>query len=135
MTDSDLKELEELKAELLTGMREFMSGEDEEEGVDDGDADEEFDAGYTEADIQKCDTILQEFVAHMQELGGTATEPEILACVKDVVVKLNGLNEQTDGHLIETDQREVLCEYILTAAEMSGLETDGEDVTEEWREW
>jgi hypothetical protein len=50
------------------------------------------------------------------------------------ILDLNGLNEQGEFSLIETDQREALCQLILTAATRAGLDTD-EDVTEEWREW
>jgi hypothetical protein len=37
-------------------------------------------------------------------------------------------------HFIETLEREELCEYIMEAAGIAGLEFDG-DITEEWREW
>ncbi len=54
--------------------------------------------------------------------------------MRQVVLDLNGLNEESGGGLIETDQREGLCQLILVAALHAGLKTD-EDVTEEWREW
>ncbi|WP_200792858.1 hypothetical protein [Bacillus massilinigeriensis] len=43
------------------------------------------------------------------------------------------INEDND-FFIETMEREELCEFIIVAARISGLQTDG-DITEEWREW
>jgi len=123
MNNSDLIELEKKKSKLITGMRDYMNDEDED-----------FDPGYTEADIQKCDKILMEFLDNLQKLRRDATQPEILAFVKIVVLELNKLNESVGHGLIETGQREDLCDYILYAASHSGLKT-AEDVTEEWREW
>lgn len=90
--------------------------------------------GYTDADIKKCDGILSAFTDNLQKLGASAAEPAILKCVQQAVLELNALNESVGGGLIETDQREELCEYILFAAKQSGLKQDG-DLTEEWREW
>ena len=36
-----------------------------------------------------------------------------MECVKETVLKLNSLNEKTDFELIETDQREQICELII----------------------
>ena len=58
-----------------------------------------------------------------------------MKAVKTAVVKLNKLNDRCDGSLIETDQREQLCELIITAARGAGLSSDKYDITEEWREW
>ncbi len=123
MNNSDLNKLETTKARLFEGMIDYMvaGGKDR-------------DCGYTEADVQKCDTILREFIAGLPKPGQRADEPQILACVKRAVLALNQLNAEAGGGLIETDQREDLCEYILCAAKQSGLESD-DDVTEEWREW
>jgi len=120
MNDSDVKKLEATKQRLITDMTEYMG--------------EEEDCGYTESDIQKCDKILQEFLSDLQQLGPSAGEQQILDCVKRAVLVLNKLNDDVGGGLIETDQREDLCEYILFAAKQSGLQAEG-DVTEEWREW
>lgn len=50
------------------------------------------------------------------------------------VLKLNKLKEKCGGSIIETDQREDLCQIILVAARRAGLKTE-EDMTEEGREW
>ena len=58
----------------------------------------------------------------------------IMGQVKETVLALNVLNEKCEYELIETDQREDICKFIITAVNVAGLKTD-EDVTEEWREW
>jgi hypothetical protein len=119
MNKSDTQKLETIKARLIEGMTDYIADGDD---------------SYTKADIKKCDKILQQFMTRLGNLRASATEAEILDCVKQAVLDLNALNSSVDGCLIETDQREDLCEYILFAAKQSGLKKDG-DVTEEWREW
>ncbi|MGC3959807.1 MAG: hypothetical protein QM813_18345 [Verrucomicrobiota bacterium] len=109
-----------IKARLLEGMRDYLANSD--------------DAGYTKTDIKKCDKILQEFVKHLGKLGSAASKLAVLACVKQAVLDLNALNNSVNGSLIETDQREDLCEYLLLTARSAGLNQEG-DPTEEWREW
>jgi hypothetical protein len=84
--------------------------------------------------FSKCEDILERFIDSLQKLDQETTDPEILGCVKNVVLELNKLNESVGGGLIETMEREDLYEYITFAARRSGLKTGG-DVTEEWREW
>ena len=119
MNKSDTQKLETIKARLIEGMTDYIADGDD---------------SYSKADIKKCDKILQQFITRLGKLGASATETAILDCVKQAVLDLNALNNNVDGCLIETDQREDLCEYILFAAKQSGLQQDG-DVTEEWREW
>ena len=123
MNDADLIELQKKKARLIAGMTDYMHS-----GGDD------FNPGYTEDDIQKCDMILRDFIDDLQKLAPAPIGAEILNCAKAAVLKLNKLNKDVGGGLIETDQREDLCDYIQFAAEKSGLKTEG-DITEEWREW
>lgn len=88
---------------------------------------------YGDEDIERCAAIVD---AYLAAVGGGAklSEQEILAHVEKAVLDLNELNDKCGGALIETDQREYLCELILRAARDAGLDTD-EDITEEWREW
>ncbi|HZR35532.1 MAG TPA: hypothetical protein VFA75_09170 [Nevskia sp.] len=117
-----------LKEDLLESMTGFMRGEDEEDEGGSG-----FEAGYTQDDIDRCAAIIDHFLITLSKTGGDGDA--ILEAVKDTVLELNTLNDNCDGSLIETDQRETLCELINTAAQDAGLETDLDDVTEEWREW
>lgn len=118
--------ISELKQRLLDGMIEFMGGDPDE--PDDG-----FDCGYTTEDVDHCSSIVDAYL-HDVAAANSASESDILLLVKDVVLKINELNANCGHGLIETDQREDLCEIILVAAQQNGLTTT-DDVTEEWREW
>lgn len=115
--------LNALKADLLEGMREYMDSAAADGG----------DAGYSEEDIGKCDSILTAFIEKTRSAGSGNTESAI-GIVKETVLSLNVLNESCDHSLIETDQREQICELIIQAAAAAGV-GGGEDITEEWREW
>lgn len=90
--------------------------------------------GYTHEEIQKCEALVHSYLDTLAALA----EPDndaIMAAVEEVILALNDLNEATDYCLIETGEREALCEVIQTAAEACGLTDAPEDVTEEWRDW
>jgi hypothetical protein len=91
--------------------------------------------GFTIEDVDKCASVLDEYIDKLQSYNGKATNEEIMECVKEVVLSLNELNKKTDENLIETMEREELYEFIQQAAKLAGLETDETDITEEWREW
>ena len=40
-----------------------------------------------------------------------------------------------NGNLIETDQREDICDYLIKAGALLGLNEHDEDITEQWRQW
>ena len=92
------------------------------------------DAGYTEDDVEECKEILFDYIDALCELD-EPTDSDILAEVESAVVALNELNENTDGALIETVEREAIWEIIQDSAVEYGLEEEYDDVTEEWREW
>lgn len=88
---------------------------------------------FTLANINAAEKALHQYIAKIQRLNENSTQKKQVACVKEIVLKFNELNEQYD-YFIETTEREELVEYILSVAELAGLETK-DDVTEEWREW
>ena len=112
--------------DIISSMVNYMNYEDE-----DG---EEFDCGYTQADIDKCAKILDDYIDELIALKGKADADKVMNCVKKVIL---ALNELADSPLIETDQREHLCQFIEDAAIEAGLPKPpkGEDITYEWREW
>jgi|SRR5690554_1387931 len=116
-------QLEELKIKLLEGMREYMA-----DVIADGD-----ESDYSESDIGKCGSILDSFLTkvHSADHGNTAI---VISAVKETVLALNDLNESCGHSLIETDQREQICELIIQSAAAAGV-GGGEDITEEWRDW
>lgn len=114
------EDISSVRRRLLDGMKGYMEAA--------GD-----DCGYTDEDIDRCATIVDAYLAKMAK-GSKLPQQIIREAVKNAVLGLNALNEGCDGSLIETDQREELCQLILVAAVQAGLDTD-EDITEEWREW
>jgi hypothetical protein len=119
-TDDDLQSL---KIDALANMRRYLAD------ILDGGGD----PGYTGADVGECGRVLE---AYLARVAGAARgdDDAVRGAVKDAVLALNALNERCNHHLIETDQREQLCELIQRAAAAAGIGS-GEDVTEAWREW
>lgn len=96
--------------------------------------DKDFDPGYTKDEIDRCEKIIDAFLISLDGEDVARNSESILKIVKNVVLELNDLNDECDGSLIETGQREQLCDIIIRAANEAGLATD-DDITEEWREW
>ena len=94
----------------------------------------EEDCSFTAKDVHKCEAILNQYLDSLALLSGAA-DKDIMKCVKKAVVALNKLNEKTDYTLLETDERENICELIQRSAVECGLQNPEEDITEEWREW
>lgn len=127
-------EIQQLKTIFNGGLvsyMEFGAADDKH----DPDYDPDFDAGYTQDHIDQCMSLLDTFLATLKNVPPEGKTEFIMAAVKHLVLGLNAVNESCDGAMIETDQREQLCEIIITAAKDAGLESDEYDVTEEWREW
>ena len=110
-------ELKALRKSLIKGMLDYRA---------DGSA------GYTKADVEKCQCLLEE---HLDVISVARDRDAAQACVKATVLKLNKLNAKAGYELIETDQREDICKYIITAGALLGFNGENEDVTEEWRDW
>ncbi len=113
-------ELTELKDRLVGGMVEYMNGGNS--------------AGYTQKDIDRCMGILDEYLATVGDASATGNVQVIMSRVEKAVKGLNALSSECE-ELIETDQREVICEIIIKAAAYAGLESTKYDITEDWREW
>jgi len=98
-----------------------------------GDPETEFDAGYDQADVDRCEAILEDFISSMQA-HRNATSEVLFAEVKATVEALNRLNDECDCSILETDQRESICKLIDNGLRFAGMEPQG-DVTEPWRQW
>ncbi|MFB5284688.1 hypothetical protein [Peribacillus sp. Hz7] len=94
---------------------------------------DEDDELLTDENINATNEVLDSYINNLKKIGDKPTEEDILECVKEVVIRLNELNDQYD-YFIETMEREELYEFITEAARIVGLESE-EDITEEWREW
>jgi hypothetical protein len=55
--------------------------------------------------------------------------------MKKIVLALNKLNEKCEYSLLETDEREMICDIINKSAKKAGIEEADEDLTAEYREW
>lgn len=124
-------ELRNIRKRLIDGMVDYMTPD-----ADDDEADSSFDPGYTQAEIDECGRILDDLLSSLEEVKGAGHDEAILKVVHATIERLNELNERSDCALIETEQREDLCELINTSARQAGLKAaPAEDITEEWREW
>lgn len=90
--------------------------------------------GYTAADVEECKLLLNSYLDELATMKDPADD-EIMEQVKNLVLSLNELNEKLDYTLIETEQREAICEIVQTSATDCGLQEYDDDITEEWREW
>jgi hypothetical protein len=100
------------------GMLDFIEGDDEPD--------------YTSEDVTACITLLLEFMSSIE--SETQTVDTATTHIRDTVISLNELNDECDQCLIETDQREEICEFIQKVVAAANVELEG-DLTEEWREW
>lgn len=95
---------------------------------------------YDQTHIDKCEKYLDEYANGVAKAEGDFIK--IMALVEVVVVSLNQLNETCKHSLIETDQREYICEFIDQVIIGNGIDLDAlassqqcTDITEEWQEW
>jgi hypothetical protein len=117
MSIIDNEDLQSLRDSITGGMLDYMS---------------DADVTFTKEDVDECRRILEE---HLECLAKVQDRDSAMVCVKTTVLRLNALNEKAGGELIETDQREGICEYIIKAGALLDFNGEDEDVTEEWREW
>jgi len=128
------QEILEVKRDLIDGMIEYMKYGG---AVDENDPeyDPGFDAGYTQKHVDQCSDIIDDFLASLEKIPEAQKNKYIMASVKKTILRLNRLNEECGGSLIETDQREDLAKLINLAARHAGLESSADDITYKWREW
>ncbi len=89
----------------------------------------EFNPGYTQDHIDKCDCILTDLLDSLQINTG-ADHSVLRNSVKTAVLALNELNRQCGHSMIETDQREDICTLIDEAVQRAGWDLEY-DITEE----
>ncbi len=89
---------------------------------------------YTRPNCEAAATIFDDLIESLIELGEDASEDEKIVLFQHAVEALNGLNDQTD--LIETGEREELCELLNQIGQAAGIDVDEEEETvTEWRDW
>jgi hypothetical protein len=94
---------------------------------------------YTSENCDAAQSILDELIDDLEELGEAASESVKLKKFEKAVVSLNELNDKSEGSLIETGEAEQLCELFNQIAIQAGIDPtkygDGEGPASEWRDW
>ena len=116
MSNEEFQFLVDKKLTITSSMRRYMlSG----------------DVSYMEEDILKCSRILDEFLLSISIAENRLQGKE---SVRIAVLKLNALSDKHED-LIETGERERICDLMTMVGVYRGFNTEDEDVTELWREW
>lgn len=110
-----------IKKDLISGMLDYISDTDEEHS-------------YKKVDVEIVDKLIDTFILCLEKIENP-TKEIVMGHVKSVVLSLNSLHEISDFSLIETYQRELLCDLIFLAVKNTGIKIPDEDFTEQWREW
>jgi len=94
---------------------------------------------YTEENCAEAEAILDRLITRLAALGEGASEAAKLQAFQEAVEALNVLNDENNGNLIETGEREELCDLFNRIAAVAGLDRakygQGEGVASMWRDW
>ncbi|HEY6162705.1 MAG TPA: hypothetical protein VI112_15860 [Bacteroidia bacterium] len=94
---------------------------------------------YTQENCDKTKKIFDDLIAGLIDLGQEASEEKKIALFKKAILETNELDEQCDHGLIETGEREDLCELTNQITIACGLDPkkygSGEGLASEWRDW
>lgn len=94
---------------------------------------------YTAENCDKAQAIFDTLIDELGKLGENAPKADKEKLFEIAIIALNDLNDETDGALIETGEREDLCELIDEITISAGLNpedyADGDGMADEWRDW
>jgi len=94
---------------------------------------------YTESNCLKAQSAFDILISRLQKDCETANEKDKIQFFKTAVIYLNNLNDKNEGALIETEEREELCELFDRIAIAAGINPknygSGEGIASEWRDW
>lgn len=94
---------------------------------------------YTEENCAAAKRILDTLLSDLVSLGEEAREEDKMQKFQVAIEALNTLDDKTDNSLIESDERDELCELFCVVAEKAGINPskygDGEGPASEWRNW
>ena len=89
---------------------------------------------FSEESITAVETALTEYIQTLCEAMQKKNATTVYNSMDKLVKKLNKINDKYG--LIETMEREELCEWLNTLIRKTGLElADNVDITDEYREW
>jgi len=93
---------------------------------------------YTEENCNTAKDIFDNLIIKLTELGENGNKKDKETCFELAIKSLNKLNEKDEG-IIETGEREDLCELIDQITLASGLNpreyAKGEGIADLWRKW
>ncbi|MEU6320161.1 hypothetical protein [Streptomyces sp. NPDC047009] len=93
--------------------------------------------------LTATDAVLDTFETELRCLA-EADDAQIFGVVERVVLALNAVNEAHDGSAYETDERELLCDYIDRSLTEHGVDIVAltarhglgrYQITDKWRKW
>ncbi len=87
---------------------------------------------YKKKDVEECIHILK---LYLKNISASTSKNEGMNLVQSTIEKLNSLNERCSSTLIETNEREIITNIIISASADKGYNTIDEDITEQWRKW
>ena len=84
--------------------------------------------------INDVNRVLTTFINDLENLKGNSSKEEVMTVVEKTIHKLNEIDNNRE--IIETLEREDLCEFIHKGARLAGLQIgEREDITEAYRNW
>jgi len=93
---------------------------------------------YSQENCEAIEMIFDELIADLKVLPDEATAEDKVLLFKYAVLATNTMDTRIDD-LIETGEREDLCELMDQISIAAGLEpeefSDGEGIASEWRSW
>lgn len=94
---------------------------------------------YTEENIGLARAIVDNLLANLVDLGKSASLNDKLELFRVSVEAMNELNDELDGCLIETGERDELCALYDDIAVAAGIDPaqygEGDGIASEWRDW
>ncbi len=80
--------------------------------------------GHSTAMTAKVDRALEDYVAALAGITAKSRKKPIMKAMKALFARLDEINREAKGALLETDEREVLVPIITDLAEAAGLDVD-----------
>ena len=94
---------------------------------------------YTPEAVAAARAVVDRLLVELAALGRDAPEAAKIERFGVAVEALNVQNDESDSALIETEEREELCEMFNVIAEAAGIDPekygDGEGPASEFRDW
>ncbi|WP_137938065.1 DUF5713 family protein [Chitinivorax sp. B] len=100
---------------------------------------------FPDAFIEQTEQLLRAFIAEIDQCATTDTGfPRVMKGIEVLVLALNEVNDQFDGSVIETGEREALCDFIDQVIVNRGIDIEAlaasqqcsrYELTDSWRDW